>query len=205
MEMEKIKVLQIEDNASHARLFQEILGEIEEFKLELKWVTRLADGISLLGVENFDVVLLDLSLPDVGGLDSFNKLYAAYPDVPVIILTSANDERLAILAVRAGAQDYFFKGQVESKILSHAIRYAVERGKLIRQLKDALTQVKTLRGLLPICANCKKIRDDKGYWNQIELYIKEHSDAEFTHSLCPDCIRELYPELADEVEKKLAK
>ena len=63
------------------------------------------------------------------------------------------------------------------------------------KLKDALEQVRTLSGLLPICANCKKIRDDKGYWNQIESYIREHSDAEFSHSICPECARILYPDL----------
>lgn len=66
---------------------------------------------------------------------------------------------------------------------------------LIEQLKTALEKVKQLGGLLPICANCKKIRDDNGYWNQIELYIREHSEAEFSHGICPDCAQELYPEL----------
>ena len=64
------------------------------------------------------------------------------------------------------------------------------------KLQDALGKVKTLTGLLPICASCKKIRDDKGYWNQIESYIKSHSEAEFTHSICPDCAEKLYPELS---------
>lgn len=70
-----------------------------------------------------------------------------------------------------------------------------ERERLILELQDALSQVKTLGGLLPICAACKKIRDDKGYWKQIEEFIRTHSDAEFTHSFCPDCMRHLYPEV----------
>ena len=70
-----------------------------------------------------------------------------------------------------------------------------ERQKLIVDLQQALAEVKTLQGFLPICANCKKIRDDQGYWNQIELYIHKHLDTEFTHSICPDCIKKLYPEL----------
>jgi PAS domain S-box-containing protein len=69
-----------------------------------------------------------------------------------------------------------------------------EREKLILELTEALEKVKTLTGLLPICASCKKIRDDKGYWNQIESYIRRHSEAEFTHSICPDCSRRLYPD-----------
>jgi PAS domain S-box-containing protein len=72
-----------------------------------------------------------------------------------------------------------------------------EREKLIQELQEALAKVKTLHGLLPICSACKKIRDDKGYWNQIEVYIQSHSDAEFTHSFCPECMRRLYPEIFD--------
>ncbi|MDQ5987061.1 MAG: hypothetical protein CSYNP_02797 [Syntrophus sp. SKADARSKE-3] len=74
-----------------------------------------------------------------------------------------------------------------------------DRKKLIEELREALSQVKTLSGLLPICASCKKIRDDKGYWNQIEYYIKEHSDAEFSHSICPECAEKLYPEFCKKI------
>jgi len=66
-------------------------------------------------------------------------------------------------------------------------------------LERALAQVKTLRGLLPMCSNCKKIRDDAGFWTRVESYISRHTDAQFSHGLCPDCIRELYPELADKI------
>ena len=65
---------------------------------------------------------------------------------------------------------------------------------MIQQLQDALAKVKTLSGLLPMCASCKKIRDDKGYWTHVEAYISEHSDADFTHGLCPECAKKLYPE-----------
>ena len=65
-------------------------------------------------------------------------------------------------------------------------------------LREHESEIKRLRGMLPICSSCKKIRDDKGYWNQIEVYIKEHSDAEFSHGICPDCIKKLYPNLIDD-------
>jgi PAS domain S-box-containing protein len=71
-----------------------------------------------------------------------------------------------------------------------------EREKLIGELQEALANVKTLSGFIPICASCKKIRDDKGYWNQIEAYLSAHSEMEFSHSVCPDCARKLYPELS---------
>ena len=70
-----------------------------------------------------------------------------------------------------------------------------ERDNVIQDLQKALSEVKTLRGFLPICSNCKSIRDDKGYWNQIEAYIRERSDAEFSHGICPDCARKLYPHI----------
>jgi hypothetical protein len=72
-----------------------------------------------------------------------------------------------------------------------------ERVQLIQELQAALANVKSLSGLLPICAGCKKIRDDKGYWSQVESYVQEHSEATFTHGLCPDCIKKYYPELED--------
>jgi HAMP domain-containing protein len=71
-----------------------------------------------------------------------------------------------------------------------------EKEALITELKETISQVKTLKGLLPICSACKNIRDDKGYWNQIESYIKDHSEAEFSHGICPDCAKKLYPELS---------
>jgi hypothetical protein len=70
-----------------------------------------------------------------------------------------------------------------------------EKELLILELQDALGKVRTLSGLIPICANCKKIRDDKGYWNQIDSYIQEHADVDFSHGICPDCAKELYPDL----------
>ena len=69
-----------------------------------------------------------------------------------------------------------------------------EREKLIKELQFALDNVKTLQGLIPICANCKKIRDDTGYWQQVESYIQKHSDAKFTHGICPECADTLYPD-----------
>ena len=70
-----------------------------------------------------------------------------------------------------------------------------EKSNAILRLNKALKEVKTLSGFLPICASCKKIRDDKGYWTQIEAYISEHSEAEFSHGICPECSKELYPDI----------
>ncbi len=80
------------------------------------------------------------------------------------------------------------------------VKEAEEKQKnLVISLRDALAKIKTLSGILPICASCKKIRDDRGYWNQVEAYVRDHSEAEFSHSICPDCAKRLYP---DYYEKK---
>lgn len=75
-----------------------------------------------------------------------------------------------------------------------------DREKLIDELQLALDQIKTLEGILPICMHCKKIRDDQGYWNQIEKYIDEHSAAKFSHGICPECLKEHYPDLDIDVD-----
>ena len=80
-----------------------------------------------------------------------------------------------------------------------------DKSRLIIDLQRALAQVKTLSGLIPICSSCKKIRDDRGFWQQVEVYVRDHSEAEFSHSICPDCLRSLYPEMADEILGRLQK
>lgn len=81
----------------------------------------------------------------------------------------------------------------------------IERERLISELQAALANVKALRGLIPICSSCKKIRNDQGYWTQLETYLQQHTEAEFSHGLCIDCLRKLYPEFSAEVEERAAK
>jgi PAS domain S-box-containing protein len=73
----------------------------------------------------------------------------------------------------------------------------IDRENLITKLQDALKRIKRLRGIIPICASCKKVRDDTGYWNQLEIYIKKHTEADFSHLICPECAEKLYPELTE--------
>ena len=82
---------------------------------------------------------------------------------------------------------------VEKSEIELALRKELEQK--VKELEVALEKVKTLSGFIPICSSCKKIRDDKGYWNQIEAYLRMHSEAEFSHSICPDCARKLYPDI----------
>jgi len=75
-----------------------------------------------------------------------------------------------------------------------------ERERLITELQSAIEHIKTLRGIIPICASCKKIRDDKGYWQQVEAYVSRHTEAQFSHGVCPDCMKKLYPEFCEDKE-----
>ncbi len=206
----KLKVLLIEDNPLDTRLFQEMLADAATngriaSTFELECASRLATGLKHLSTEDIDVVLLDLMLPDSQGFDTFAQVYAQAPQVPIIVLSGLDDTELAMKTVREGAQDYLVKGQMNGNLLVRSMYYAMERKRvekereqLIHELQDALAKVRTLSGLLPICSSCKKIRDDEGYWNQLEAYIQEHSEAIFTHSLCPECARTLYPEAFEE-------
>jgi len=105
------------------------------------------------------------------------------------------------IAGESGAVEFVVATGVDITALKQA---ESEMERLIAQLQDALANVKTLRGLIPICSSCKKVRNDQGYWTQLETYLKQHSDAEFSHGLCLDCMRKLYPEVAGEVEARLA-
>jgi len=135
------------------------------------------------------------------GLATLSLLLPEAGNLPVIVLTGLSDQDMGAQAVYNGAQDYLIKGEISSGLLVRAILYAIERKKmgnekekLLQELKEALANVKLLSGFLPICSSCKKIRDDKGYWQQIEAYISEHSDTRFSHGLCNKCAKRLYPE-----------
>jgi len=209
-----IKVLLIDDEPAQAWLVQEHLRSMAEKSgkaIQLVHTESLNEGITrLVDDGDIDVLLLDLSLPDSLGLDTLTKAHAKFPSLPIVVLTSMEDEELGIRLVQGGAQDYLVKGQADGLILYRTIRYAIERKQdeterehLISELQAALAQVKTLSGLLPICSGCKKIRDDQGYWNRIETFISKHSDAQFSHGICPDCTKKYFPDYKDQLDDSL--
>lgn len=93
------------------------------------------------------------------------------------------------LAIQQAQNNQHLKNEVRERTAAEA-----SRDKIILTLQQALDEVKTLRGILPLCSFCKKIRDDKGYWEQVDVYIHKHSQADISHGICPDCIRKHYPE-----------
>lgn len=134
MDDKPIKALLIEDNPDDVRLIRELVAEVGTPAIELECVNRLATGMARLVRREVDVVLLDLSLPDSRGLDTFYKACAQAPGLPIIVLSGLADEKLAIRTVREGAQDYLIKNQTNSQLLVRAIRNAIERRRLLKEL-----------------------------------------------------------------------
>jgi two-component system, cell cycle sensor histidine kinase and response regulator CckA len=137
IEHPNIHVLLIEDNLAEARLLQEILKDTVSGQFSLSHVKRLGEAITQLNITRFDVALLDLTLPDSDGLASLDVLIRNAPSLPIVVLTSTNDDALALNAVRHGAQDYLVKRQVNLDILVRSVRYAIER----KQAAEALREV----------------------------------------------------------------
>lgn len=142
--MEKIKVLLIEDNPGDARLIKEMLAEAKSVSFDFEWKDNLTKGLKRLTEKGIDVVLLDLMLPDSAGAETFVKTHACAPHVPILVLTGLDDETVAIGAVKEGAQDYLIKGQIDSNLLIHAVRYAIERMRIKEQLKESEMRYRTL-------------------------------------------------------------
>lgn len=131
-----IKILLIEDNLGDARLLQETLREVAAAQFELVHVEQLKLGIQRLSQEAFDVILLDLSLPDSQGIDTLCRTQSLAVEAPIVVLTGLNDDLLAIKALQTGAQDYLVKGQVTGDLLVRSMRYAIER----RQAENTIRQ-----------------------------------------------------------------
>lgn len=132
----EIKVLLIEDNPGDAHLVRRYLGVDEAAGIELQHENRVALGLDQLARSRFDLVLLDLNLPDSRGLDTFETIHSHHPDVPKIVMTGQDDREQAVEAVRKGAQDYLVKGKVDTELLVRAIRYAIERSRSEYQLTE---------------------------------------------------------------------
>ncbi len=165
------------------------------------------------------LAILDWLMPEMDGLEVIRCTRELQtPQEPyLIMLTSMGSKNDIIAGLDAGANDYLTKPFDPDEL-----RARIEVGRRLVELQDellesralltnkveelslALEDIKTLRGIVPICSNCKKIRNDEGYWQQVEVYVHNHTEAEFTHGICPDCAKELYPEFCstnDDINK----
>jgi DNA-binding response OmpR family regulator len=147
------------------------------------------------------IAILDWMMPKMNGLEVLRRVRALPTDrTPYIFLLTTKTEKAEIIAgLDAGANDYLAKpfdpGELRARV--EVGRRMVEMqdalADKIEQLRQALSEIKTLRGIVPICMHCKKIRDDQGYWSQVETYVSTHTEATFSHSLCLECLERYYP------------
>lgn len=159
------------------------------------------EAINYVDNDRPDVILMDIVLKgDMDGIEAAEKIRMT-SDSPIIFLTAHSDGKSLQRAKTTEPFGYLTK-PFEERQLIISIEMALykamidrEKEDLIKKLREALDKVKVLSGLLPICSYCKKIRDDKGYWEKVEDYIRSHTGVEFTHSICPECIKKYFPDL----------
>ena len=184
----------------------EILAAILEEEFDVSFAHDGAEALTFLKNVKPDLILLDIIMPNINGFEVCTALKSSpdTKDIPIIFMSSMTDTDEIVKGFQLGAVDYIKKPfnplEVLVRVRTHVElkRTKDSQQKLITELQNALAEVKTLRGILPICSYCKKIRDDKGYWEQVENYIYKYSGTEFSHGICPDCMSKYYPEFMDE-------
>jgi serine phosphatase RsbU (regulator of sigma subunit) len=136
MQYQGVKILLIEDDPDDVWILRSLLGDRWDGPLDMVNVETLSSALEACRRDRFDVLLLDLSLPDSQGLETFLQLYAQAGEIPIVVITGLADERTAITAVQAGAQDYLIKGQVDDNLLIRSLRYAIERSRRDRAERE---------------------------------------------------------------------
>jgi len=193
----QVRVLVVEDDHLVSEM---VCGTLEEIGyLVLGEAKDGREALAMVASLSPDVVMMDIKMPDMDGIEATRRIMEVHP-VPVVALTAYENPELMREAVSAGLGAYLVKPST-AREMERAITVAMARfddimelRRLNEKLNETLAKVKQLSGLLPICASCNMIRDDGGRWQQLEIYIHEHSEAEFSHSLCPGCFKKLYPE-----------
>lgn len=192
------KIVIVEDQGIVALSLERML---EELGYEVPYVAVSGEeAVEQVTKVQPDLVLMDIMLAgELDGIEAATQIQAQI-DIPIIYLTAHSDETTLQRAKITGPFGYLIKPfdkrdlyiTVDMALYKHQMEQKLKERTL--ELEQALAQIKTLGGLLPICASCKSIRNDEGYWQQVEIYLMEHSDAEFSHGICPDCKAKLYPE-----------
>jgi len=196
----KEKILIAEDHPATRRLLIDILEDDYQ-------VLAAADGTEALKLAaehpDIDLILLDIIMPGQNGYEvcALLKDSPATAIIPIIFLTVLSEETDESKGFELGVNDYIIKPVSRTRLktrIKNQLDMKKQRDLIAaknQELTEAMEQIKTLRGFLPICSFCKQIRNDKGYWQQVEEYIRTHSEAVFTHSVCPECIKKHYSEL----------
>lgn len=194
--MSDISILLIEDNPTDIACIKEYLTTKQIINSStLKEAGNLQSALSLMSHYDFDVVLLDLGLPDSSGLDTVRRVIAEPSDPAVIVLSSPEDKDTALQAVRYGAEDYLNKPSLSPAMLHKSITYAIERKKVLQEKYDvlsdlvlALERIEHLESALPICAGCKKIyHEGNKCWMSLEEYLHQQPSGGSNNPICPGC------------------
>ncbi len=154
------------------------------------------------------LVVMDWMMPGLDGLEICRRLRTIDTQTPtyVVLLTSRDASADIVEGLRAGADDYVTKPPNEDELVARVsvgtrmVALQQTLADRVRRLEEALSNVKQLQGLLPICSYCKRIRDDQNYWQQVESYISVHSGVQFSHSFCPDCYEKYVKPQLDEMD-----
>jgi len=197
-----MKVLIAEDDSTSRRLLRALLAK-------RGYETRLAcDGDEAWRILNEPdrptIAILDWMMPGCDGIEVCRRVRAALPPIPlyIMLLTAKGRAEDIVAALESGADDHVAKPYDREELLARlrvgeriiGLQNALVQR--IRDLQEAISEIKTLQGLLPICSYCKRVRDDQNYWGQIEGYISKHSEARFSHGICPECYERIVkPEL----------
>jgi DNA-binding response OmpR family regulator len=183
-------VLIVDDNPENVRLLGSIL---EKYGYKTAIALNGEDALAFLGKEKPEIILLDIMMPGTDGFEvcTIVKKDPEYKDIPIIFLTAKVETDDIVRGFDAGAVDYVTKPFHPAELLAR-LRTHIE-------LKRARAEIRTLRGIVPVCAGCKSIRNEHDEWQPMELYLKAHTDADFSHGMCPICVRKFYPDYADTV------
>lgn len=201
----------IVDDLPEIRSLLQIILETEGYQ-PLLLAGSAREAFQCLGLDDpnsppteVELVLMDIQMPDLDGVEACRQIKAVdrFRDIPVIMVTAMAESGFLEAAFAAGAVDYVTKPLNRVELLTRIrsalrLKREMDRRKTREQeLEQALRENKVLQGLLPICATCKKIRDDHGTWKRLEDYISEHSEATFTHGICAECARKIHPDWDD--------
>ena len=210
-ENRKEKILIVDDNQANLILMQ---SHLEGLDVDCYTVLSGHEAVNAAAENDFALILLDVQMPGMNGFETAAALRAEEKThfVPIIFITAMDQKTYEFKGYESGAVDYISK-PVDEEILRSKVKIFMElccqkriierqRTELalkVAELQKAMDEIKVLRGIIPICVHCKKIRDDDGYWESVEQYIQEHSEAGFSHGICPDCLKKHFPDIADEI------
>src|SRR5438876_2173079 len=204
-----MSILVVDDSLATRSVLQMILEDAGYQKIllvesahEAFQCLGLAHSIAPAGdIGDIEVVLMDIKMPDMDGVEACRRIKAdsRYQDLPIVMVTALTEAGYLQSAFAAGAADYVTKPIERLELLTRMrstvkLKHEMDRRRAReRELEQALKEIKVLRGILPICARCKRIRDENGQWFSVESYIKGHSEADFSHLICPECLDRHFP------------